>query len=380
MNFNFSEDQKAIRDLAYQIFTDRTTDEWLLEFDKTSQSYDDELWATLAEQGLLALTIPEAQGGSGLGFIELCLMLEEQGRRLAPIPLYSTLVLGVLPLVEFGSDTLKNQYLPGVADGSIKFSAAIAEIGMSKALSKPVSSTINGDTATISGNVKMVPDGGVANAIIVPTYDANNTVIMVVVDSNAEGVNITPTRSARGEIQANISFDNVEAKVLGSAEKGADILEWIELHAQVALCAMQVGVTEEALKRTAEYTTERKQFGAPIGSLGMVAMQAADAYIDVESMRSTYFLALYRLSEGLEARAEVYAAKYLASENSHRIVHRTQHLHGGIGADVTYPIHRYFLWAKHIGVMIGGANVALSRLGELLAKDDELGTNFIKLS
>lgn len=380
MNFNFSEDQSAIRDLAHQIFTDRTTDEWLLEFDQTENSYDDQLWSTLAEQGLLALTIPEAQGGSELGFVELCLMLEEQGRRVAPIPLFSTLVLGVLPLVEFGSDKLKNQYLPGVAEGSVKLSAAIAETGMSEAFANKVSSAVSGDSATINGKVAIVPDGGVANALIVPTYDANKNVVMVVVDTNANGVSVTPTRSARGEIQANISFENVDAKVLGSADQGAEILEWLELHAQVALCAMQVGVTEEALKRTAEYTTERKQFGAPIGSLGMVAMQAADAYIDVESMRSTYFLALYRLSAGLEARAEVYAAKYMASENGHRIVHRTQHLHGGMGADVTYPIHRYFLWAKHIGVMIGGGNVALARLGELFANNDDLGKNFINLT
>ncbi len=99
MDFNFSDDQKAIRELAYQIFTDRASDEFLLAFSRTDETYDETLWQTLAEQGLLGVAIPEAAGGTGLGLVELCLVLEEQGRRVAPVPLYASLVLGGLPIV-----------------------------------------------------------------------------------------------------------------------------------------------------------------------------------------------------------------------------------------------------------------------------------------
>ena len=102
MNFDFTDDQNAIRDLASQIFGDRTTDEFLLAFDRGDQTYDWALWQTLAEQGLLGVAVPEAAGGTGLGLVELCLVLEEQGRRVSPIPLYTTLVLGGLPVAEFG--------------------------------------------------------------------------------------------------------------------------------------------------------------------------------------------------------------------------------------------------------------------------------------
>jgi len=176
--------------------------------------------------------------------------------------------------------------------------------------------------------------------------------------------------------EGSLNLDNVELSdqaVLGEVGKGAEVLAWLELRAEIAICALQVGVTEEALKRTAEFTCERKQFGAPIGSFQAVAMQAADAFIDVEAIRSTYWLALYRLTNDLDARAEVCCAKWWAVDGGHRIVYRTQHLHGGIGSDVEFPIHRFFLWAKHLGMMLGGRSVQITKLGKLLASDDSIG-------
>jgi alkylation response protein AidB-like acyl-CoA dehydrogenase len=102
-------------------------------------------------------------------------------------------------------------------------------------------------------------------------------------------------------------------------------------------------------------------------------MQAADAFIDVEAIRSVYWLALYRLTNGMDARAEVHCAKWWAVDAGHRIVHRTQHLHGGMGSDVEFPIHRFFLWAKHLGLMLGGRSVQITKLGKLLASDESIG-------
>ena len=128
------------------------------------------------------------------------------------------------------------------------------------------------------------------------------------------------------------------------------------------------------MKRTAQFTCERKQFGVPIGSFQAVAMQAADAFIDVEAIRSIYWLALYKLNSGQDARAEVRSAKWYASDAGHRIVYRTQHLHGGMGVDLEYSSHRFFLWAKHLGMMLGGRSVQIAKLGALLASDDSVGT------
>jgi alkylation response protein AidB-like acyl-CoA dehydrogenase len=375
MDFSFSEDQTAIRDLANQIFSDRTTDEFLLKFDRNEDVYDDALWATLAEQGLLGITIAEDFGGTDLGFTELCLILEEQGRRLSPIPLYSNLVLGALPIGEFGTVEQKQKYLPGLVAGELKLTAAIAETGMAGAVAGQVVAVKSGDNWTLNGNLECVPDSAVANAIIVPaSCDGSQTVFIV--DTDKAGVNIEAQRSSLGMNEGSLSLENVElvaAAVLGEEGRGAEVLAWLELRAETAICALQVGVTEEALKRTAEFTCERKQFGAPIGSFQAVAMQAADAFIDVEAIRSTYWLALFRLTNDMDARAEVRCAKWWAVDAGHRIVYRTQHLHGGLGSDVEYPIHRFFLWAKHLGLMLGGRSVQITKLGKLLASDETIG-------
>jgi alkylation response protein AidB-like acyl-CoA dehydrogenase len=375
MDFSFSEDQTAIRDLANQIFSDRTTDEFLLKFDRNEDVYDDALWATLAEQGLLGITIAEEFGGTNLDFAELCLILEEQGRRLSPVPLFSNLVLGALPIGEFGTAVQMQKYLATLAAGELKLTAAIAEMGMAGAVAGQVVAVKSGDNWTLNGSLECVPDSAVANAIIVPaSCDGVQTVFIV--DTDKAGVNIEAQRSSLGMNEGSLNLENVELAadaVLGEVGEGTEVLSWLKLRAETAICALQLGVTEEALKRTAEFTCERKQFGAPIGSFQAVAMQAADAFIDVEAIRSIYWLALYRLSSGMDARAEVHCAKWWAADAGHRIVYRTQHLHGGMGADVEFPIHRFFLWAKHLGLMLGGRSVQITKLGKLLASDQTIG-------
>lgn len=365
MDFLFNEDQIAIRDLANQIFTDRATDEFMLEFSRSKLTYDDTLWSTLAEQGLLGICIPEAFGGTGLGFIELCSILEEQGRRVAPVPLFSSLVLAALPITHFGSDEQKQRWLTPLAAGDIKLTASIADMGATEAYQHTVS--VKDDV--LNGIKTAVLDGAVAAAVLVAADDNS----IYIVDTSSEGVSVQAETSFSGENFATISFSNVKADLLGAAGQGKEILSWLEQHADVALAAQQMGVCDEALRRTAAYTTERKQFGAPLGSFQAVAMRAADAYVDCEALRSAYWGAMWRVSEGLEAEAEVRTAKYWACQGSHRIVHAAQHLHGGMGSDIEFPIHRYFIMSKQIAFLSGNASVQLAKLGQLLASNDKVG-------
>lgn len=375
MNFTFTEDQVAIRDLAHQIFSDRSTDEFMLAFDRDEKTYDDELWSVLAEQGLLGITVPEAHGGTGLGLTELCFMLEEQGRSVSPIPLYSSLVLGALPIAEFGNPEQQEKYLAPLTAGQLKLTAAMGELGIPEATAGQISAEHANGSWTLNGSLACVPDGPCADAVIVPTC-VDGELVLFVIDANSEGFRMTPQVTSLGANQGTLQLSNVvldSTAILGESGRGEAIWQWLEMRAEVALCALQLGVTEEALKRTAAFTCERHQFGAPIGSFQAVAMQAADAFIDVEAIRSTYWLALYKLTSGSPAVAEVRCAKWYASDGGHRIVYRTQHLHGGMGADVEYPIHRFFLWAKHLGMMLGGGTVQLAKLGALLASDDAIG-------
>ncbi len=192
MDFNFSEDQNAIRELANQIFGDRATDEFLLAFSREGGTYDASLWQTLADQGLLGIAVPEAAGGSGLGLVELCLVLEEQGRRVAPVPLFASLVLGGLPIAQFGTDAQQQRYLGPLAAGELKLSAAIAELGMTGALATGVSASPAGDGWTLEGERAAVPDGAAADAILVPATTADGQSAVFLVPADAAGVTVTP--------------------------------------------------------------------------------------------------------------------------------------------------------------------------------------------
>ena len=383
MDFNFTDDQNAIRELAYQIFTDRASDEFLLEFSRTGKTYDDTLWSTLAEQGLLGVAIPQSAGGTGLGLIELCMVLEEQGRRVAPVPLYASVVLGGLPLAEYGSEEQQQRYLQALAAGTAKFSAAIAELGMNAAVATTVTAVREAEGWVLDGSKAAVPDGAVADFVLVPAETAVGEQTIFIVDTKIPGVAVTAVEiGISGERAAHLTFEGVtlgDEAVLGSPGQGADIVEWLEQRANIGHCALQVGVTEAAMKRTAAYLTERKQFGVPLGTFQALAMRMADSYIDVEGIRSTYWLALWRLSEGLDARAEVRAAKWWACDAAHRVVSSSQHLHGGMGADVEYPIHRFFLMAKQISYSLGNASQQLEQLGRLLASDDSLGFRALEI-
>ena len=377
MDFSLDEEQLALRELAGRIFGDRVSDRFLAEFSRGQQVYDETLWATLAEQGLLGLTAPASLGGSGLGFTELCLLLEQQGRWLAPVPLLATLVLGALPIQQFGSAQQQRQWLTPLIAGEAKFTAAIAELGMSAALDAPVSASLVDGQWLLNGERGVVPDAVGVDYILVPARDGEGQLGIFVVAAAGRGVTLRPEQiGILGHRAAHLTLTAATlpaTALLGSMGQGEAILEWLEQYANVAHCALQVGVTEEAMKRTAAYLGERKQFGAPLGSFQALAMRMADCYIDVEAMRSVYWLALWRLSQGLDARLEVRAAKWWACDAAHRVVCTSQHLHGGIGADLEYSIHRFFLWAKQIAYSLGNATTQLDKLGALLAADDTLG-------
>ena len=145
--------------------------------------------------------------------------------------------------------------------------------------------------------------------------------------------------------------------------------EWLRLRGTAGLCALQLGVLDSALHRTAEYTKQRKQFDHAIAAFQAVRQRLADAYLDVEAVRLTLWQAAWRLSDGLPAAEEVATAKYWAAEAGHRVAHTAVHLHGGVGIDVDYPLHRYFAAAKRNEFTLGGATAQLRALGDLLAAE-----------
>ena len=177
----------------------------------------------------------------------------------------------------------------------------------------------------------------------------------------------TPLETTSRAPESAVALRGAEAELLGSAEHGAEIVAWIVLRATAALCAAAAGVTQEALRLTAEYTKTRKQFDQPIATFQAVAQRAADAFIDTEAVRLTALQAAWRIDQGLPADAAVAAAKVWAAQGGSRVTRAAQHLHGGVGVDREYPLHRYYTTARQLELTLGGATAQLRSLGKLIA-------------
>ena len=193
-----------------------------------------------------------------------------------------------------------------------------------------------------------------------------------VVAPDAAGVTQDALDTTSGQPESSLSLAGVvvpDTDLLGDLATGAAILGWIVERTTAALCVLTLGVCEQALRLTADYTKTREQFDKPIASFQAVGQRAADAYIDTEAVRLTAWQAAWRIASGLPARSEVAIAKFWAADGGQRVVHAAQHLHGGIGVDRDYPLHRYFLWAKQLELTLGGATAQLLRLGDILATE-----------
>jgi alkylation response protein AidB-like acyl-CoA dehydrogenase len=283
----------------------------------------------------------------------------------APVPVHPTLVLGALPLAEFGTAEQRRRWLPGVATGETILSAALLESGEADPAHPTATARRDGGSWRLDGVKLCVPAAHLAARVLVP---AGTGVFLV--DPRGAGVTLERQVTTAGEPQSRMTVAGAPGEPLGDPAGGARVVEWLVPRALVGLCAMQLGVTDRALRMTAEYTVQREQFGHPIASFQAVHQRAADAWVDVESIRLTTWQAVWRLAAGGPATAEVAVAKFYASEAAHRVVYAAQHLHGGIGVDVDYPLHRYYLWAKQIELTLGSAARQLERLGAELAEAD----------
>jgi alkylation response protein AidB-like acyl-CoA dehydrogenase len=369
VDFSYGEEREALAELAGRILSDGVDHARLRELEAGGEWFDLALWRKLAGSGITALTLPESIGGAGLGILEACLVLEQVGRHVAPVPLLPTLVLGGLPLARFASPAQQQRWLgPVVRDAGI-VTAALHEAGATDPLAPRTRARRERDGYRLDGEKECVPAAQLAGCVLVPAR-GDDGVAVFLVDPSAEGVSLERQETTHREPQSRLLLSGARVPddaLLGAAGEGDGILRWLVERAQVAQGAVALGVAAEALRRTAAYASSRKQFGRPIATFQAVAQRAADAYVDLEAMRATQLQAAWRLSEELPAALEVGAARWWACRGCERVVHAAQHLHGGIGADVDYPIHRFFLWSKQLSLSLGGATRELANLGGLLA-------------
>ena len=374
MDFQFTEEQLAIAEAATGIFEGMVDADRVQAIEASDDRFDSELWQALAAADLLGLGTPESLGGIGGGLVEIGQVLAAQARVVAPVPLHATLVTGVLPIATYGSDELRSAWLPKVAAGEVILTAALADVAVSPTLRPNVIATPEGEGWRLDGVASVVPWAHLANAAVIPARTAEGEVLIALVPLDHPTITLDRAITTNRQIHPNVTFQGPTVdgdSILAAPNAGAEALDRILAWAQTGLALLQIGVGEAALEQTAAHLNERTQFGRTLSSFQGTMLRMADAGIDLETVRVTAWQASWRLDEQMPFNEVVLVAKWQASEKGQRLVHATQHLHGGTGADIGYPIHRYFLWGKQIEVELGSPSLELARLGELIATRPE---------
>lgn len=363
MYFTFSEVQETISKLARELFERRATPERLTELEAGDIRFDDALWKELATADLLGTALPESVGGNGGGFLELGVLLAEVGWSVAPVPAYAALVLGADPIARHGSWEQQRRFLPDVVAGNRIVTGALAEPGRTDPRAPASTARRDGSNWRLDGAKELVPAAQLADTILIPaSTDAG--VGLFLLPADAAGVEVRAVKTTNREPHADVFLDGAVVSDSDRLDGPAGVMvEAIYTRALIALCAVQLGVAERALHIAAKYTTEREQFGRPIGSFQAVQQRMADGFIDVEAMRWTTWHAAWLLANGRPADRAARIAKFWAAEAGARVTATAQQVHGGIGIDTTYPLHRYFLWAKHNELTLGPASHQLACLG-----------------
>lgn len=372
MNFNYSEDQLAIQEVAERMFRDLCGDDVIKQCFKAEQPFHETLWQQLAQAGLLAAALPAAFGGSDMGMTELCIVAQAQGRAVAPVPLIESIVACALPIARFATDSLKQTLLPGLANGET-IAVPVRPYSGLQALT-PLHATTRADGWVLNGTSSLSLYAPLAHGFLVQASLGNGSHWIGYCDARSSGITITAQKAGSGESAGQIHFTDVKvgnSQVIAVGDEADALLEWQAQRIYTALAAQQVGILREGTQRAAAYTNERKQFNRPLSSFQAVAQQAADGYMAVEALQGVVWRALDDLDNGNALSAlSSRVAKFWLCESGHKAAHIFLHLHGGIGQDLDYPLHRFFTWAKKNELMFGNANQHSAALGKLIAQRD----------
>ena len=333
--------------------------------EKAGDRFDRDLWRELGGAGLLSLALPEQHGGAGLGLIELCRVLVEVGRTVAPVPLAVHGPAAML-LAEHAGDEIAEQWLPGAASGEHVLTAAVAEERTHLPARPTVTAAPHSEGWQLSGAKSIVRAGTSAQLFLV-TASTDEGVGVFLVEPGEPGVEVVPQRTSDGDQVARLELAGAPAQLVGAPD-GSVARRLAEL-LTVGAAAEQLGVTEGALALTAAYAKTREQFGRPIGTFQAVSQRLADGFIDVLGQRLTLWAAVDRLAQGQPAEVEVATAKLWAADAGHKLAHTTVHVHGGVGIDMDGEAHRYFTSAKRFEFSFGGATEQALTIGRALAAE-----------
>ena len=363
MDFTLTEGQQDLARLTGEVCGKLVTADRLRELDRAEVRFDEQLWRSLAETGVLAATLPESVGGNGLGALEQTSILRELGKAVAAVPYLWSVVVGAGALARWGNEAQRELAAKAGAGETILTAALTEERNWEP--SRPTTTATDDGGWKLTGAKTIVPFAAQASRILVPATVSGKPAVFLVDPAEAE---LIPQQVVDRSPEAQLEFESAPAELVGTVDDGAQILNWLLAQGRLGLAAQQLGTLERAIELVAEYGREREQFNRKIGSFQAVAQRLADGYIDLQGLRLAVTQAAWRITEGLPADAEIHTAKFWAAEAGHRIAHTTVHVHGGVGIDRDHIVQCYFTAAKHNEFALGGATDHLRALGTLLAE------------
>ncbi len=377
MDIGFSEEQDMLRETARKFLEGECTTQFVRQRMAEPAACTPEFWVRLAEQGWLGIVYPEADGGSGLGLVDLVVLMEEMGRAVMPGPYFATALLGGAAICEAGSAAQRREYLPRIADGSLKATLAATEPNArwdAAGITLAARPTAGG--FTLSGTKLFVPDAHLADLLVVAARSRDGStmedgVSLFLVPKDAKGLSVTVLPSIDATRKScEVRFDNVmvpEAALLGELHGGWPALARVTDRATVALAAEMCGGAQRVLDMTVEYAKLRTTFGKPIGSYQGVKHKCADMLVEIENAKSLTYYAAWAADQGLdEAPLAVSMAKAYASDASRKVCAAGIQLHGGIGMTWEHDLQLYLKRGKACEIAFGDATWHRERVARLM--------------
>ncbi|WP_282696425.1 acyl-CoA dehydrogenase family protein [Streptomyces sp. CC208A] len=374
MDFTFTEEQQAAAETARTVFADVAPDAVpspALTPTAVADDLDRPLWQHIAATDLLGLLIAPEHGGTGLDPIALCLVLRESARVLARVPLLETTAVAHV-LQHHAPAGTAAALLPEVAAGRLVLTAAAHGTTGHEPAERAVTAHHDDTHWILDGTTDHVPWAHQADLTAVPAHTADGRTVLALLPHDHPGLTLDAQYGTHGERLARLSLDAVRLDT-GRVLDAPDAWPALRALLTTGTCALALGLGEQVLAMTSQYTGKREQFGHPVATFQAVAVQTADRYIDLRAMEATLWQAAWRITTAadtdLPAEADLAVAKIWAAEGVRRVVQTAQHLHGGFGADTDHPLHRYHAWAKYLELSLGPAAAHEEALGDLLAAD-----------
>lgn len=353
MDFSFTQEQQMLRSQARSLLDQRSPAERVVELAESDTPWDQGLWKEMASLGWTGLSVPEEQGGSGMGFVDEAVLFEELGYSLYPGPYFSSVALSLPAL---GEDL---EALASLASGDL--AVTLAPAGSDARASR------SGDDWSLVGAVELVPDLGICNAVVVPAASDDGVGLwFVALDGDGVEARSLGTMDATRRL-GKLTLSGAGGRMLLSPGRAGEVLERISLRAGAAVALEAVGIAQRALDLALEYTKTREQFGKPIGSYQAVSHQVADTYMEVELTRSLAYWAAWCVAENDErVGVAVPAAKAAAAEGAVRACERSIQVHGGIGFTWEHILHRLYKRAQWLDSFNGHGDLQRARVATSL--------------